>query len=43
VTDHRINLSLHRLDEVMDGAINDLIEALQRRARKERSDVVTAS
>jgi peptide chain release factor 1 len=43
VTDHRINLSLHQLDEVLDGAIDELIEALQRRAREERSDVVTAS
>jgi peptide chain release factor 1 len=43
VTDHRINVSLHQLDDVMDGAIDDLIESLQRRAREERSDPVQAS
>jgi peptide chain release factor 1 len=43
VTDHRINVSLHQLDDVLDGAIDDLIEALQRRAREERSDAVATS
>ena len=28
VTDHRINLTLHKLDQVMDGDLNDLIDAL---------------
>ena len=29
VTDHRINLTLYNLDQIMDGQINDIIEALQ--------------
>lgn len=29
VTDHRINLTLYSLDKIMDGAIDDIIEALQ--------------
>ncbi len=28
VTDHRINLTLYKLDQVMDGAMSTLIEAL---------------
>src|SRR4029077_19449889 len=28
VTDHRVNLTLHQLDQVMDGAIDPLIDAL---------------
>ena len=28
VTDHRVNLTLYKLDEVMDGAIDDFIDAL---------------
>lgn len=28
VTDHRINLTLHKLDRVMEGDLNDLIDAL---------------
>ena len=43
VTDHRINLSLHQLDQVLNGGIDELIEALQRRAREERTDAVAAS
>ena len=43
VTDHRINVSLHQLDDVMNGDIDGLIEALQRRAREERGDPVPAS
>ncbi len=29
VTDHRINLTLYNLDQIMDGQISDIIEALQ--------------
>ncbi len=29
VTDHRINLSLHSLDKIMDGDIHELIAALK--------------
>jgi len=28
VTDHRINLTLHKIDRIMDGELDDLIEAL---------------
>ena len=28
VTDHRIGLTLHKLDAVMDGALGEIIEAL---------------
>jgi peptide chain release factor 1 len=30
VTDHRIGLTLHRLDEILDGDLDDLIESLRR-------------
>jgi peptide chain release factor 1 len=36
VTDHRIGLSLHQLDRVMDGKIDELIEALTSYFRAER-------
>jgi len=36
VTDHRIGLSLHQLDRVMDGKIDELIEALTAYFRAER-------
>jgi len=36
VTDHRIGLSLHQLDRVMDGKIDDMIEALTAYFRAER-------
>ncbi|HEX7951875.1 MAG TPA: peptide chain release factor 1 [Burkholderiales bacterium] len=29
VTDHRINLTLYKIDQIMDGALDDLINALQ--------------
>jgi len=29
VTDHRINLTLYKIDQIMDGAMDDLIHALQ--------------
>jgi len=38
VTDHRINLSLHNLPDVMDGRIDDLVDALRLAARNEQSD-----
>jgi peptide chain release factor 1 len=28
VTDHRINLTLHKLDRIMDGDLDDLVDAL---------------
>jgi peptide chain release factor 1 len=36
VTDHRINLSLHRLDQVMEGDLDELIENLLEFDRRER-------
>ena len=39
VTDHRVNLTLHQLDQVLDGAIDELIDAL---ATKEQSDALSA-
>jgi peptide chain release factor 1 len=35
VTDHRINLTLYKLDEVLDGRLGELIEALQREHQAE--------
>ncbi len=37
VTDHRIKLTLHRLDEVMDGGLDDLLEALRKADLEERA------
>lgn len=36
VTDHRINLTLYKLDRIMEGEIDDLIEALQMAERNEK-------
>ena len=36
VTDHRINLSVHNLADVMDGRIDELVDALRLAARQER-------
>jgi peptide chain release factor 1 len=36
VTDHRINLTLYRLDEVMDGDLEELIEALRMHEAEQR-------
>jgi peptide chain release factor 1 len=38
VTDHRISLSLHNLPDVMDGKIDDLVDALRLAARNEQGD-----
>ncbi|MCW5892169.1 MAG: peptide chain release factor 1 [bacterium] len=35
VTDHRVNLTLHQLDRVMDGEVDPLIDALATRAQAE--------
>ena len=35
VTDHRINLSVHNLPDVMDGKLDDLVDALRLAARTE--------
>ncbi len=36
VTDHRINLTLYKLDRIMEGELDELIEALQLAARNEQ-------
>ncbi|MGC9311335.1 MAG: peptide chain release factor-like protein, partial [Sediminispirochaetaceae bacterium] len=35
VTDHRINLTLHKLDQVMQGELDEIIENLKYSARQE--------
>jgi peptide chain release factor 1 len=37
VTDHRINLSVHNLSDIMDGRIEDMVEALRLASRQEES------
>jgi peptide chain release factor 1 len=36
ITDHRINLSVHNLAEVMDGRLDELVAALQLASREEQ-------
>jgi len=38
VTDHRINLSLHKLEDVLDGDLDELVGALRQRSREEQAD-----
>lgn len=38
VTDHRIGLTLHQLDEVLEGEIHPLVDALRTVHREERAD-----
>ncbi len=38
VTDHRINLSVHNLADVMDGRLDELVKALRLASRKEAAD-----
>jgi peptide chain release factor 1 len=40
VTDHRVSLTLHRLPEVLEGDIDDLIEALAAAEQAERLERV---
>ena len=37
VTDHRINLSVHNLDDVLNGHIEPLVEALRMASRQEQA------
>ena len=39
VTDHRVNLTLHQLDQVLDGEIDSLIDAL---ATAEQAQLLSA-
>ena len=36
VTDHRIGLTLYKIDQIMDGALDELIDALIAADRAER-------
>jgi peptide chain release factor 1 len=36
LTDHRINLTLYKLDEIMEGKIDDIIEALRKEDQAEQ-------
>jgi len=38
VTDHRINFTTHNLGEVMDGALDELLDALRRADILERAE-----
>ncbi len=38
ITDHRINLSVHNIDDVMDGRLDELIDALRTASRAESDD-----
>ena len=38
VTDHRINLSVHNLAEIMDGRLDELVKALRLASREEAAD-----
>jgi peptide chain release factor 1 len=42
VTDHRINLTLYRLSEVLQGDLDEVIDALTAEARPARSTTVAA-
>jgi len=39
VTDHRINLSVYNLDEIMEGRIDELVEGVRMASRQEHVDV----
>lgn len=39
VTDHRINLTVHRLDEILDGNLAEVVEALKLAYQGERSEL----
>jgi peptide chain release factor 1 len=36
VTDHRINLSLHNLTDILDGGLDQLVDALRMASRQEQ-------
>ncbi|MFO8062966.1 MAG: peptide chain release factor 1 [bacterium] len=42
VTDHRINLTIYRLDEILDGNLDILIEELRKEEKKEKLEYVLA-
>ena len=38
VTDHRINLTLHRLDSVLEGDLDEIVDKLREAYHEERDD-----
>ena len=40
VTDHRINLTLYKLEEIMNGNINEVINSLKREDQKSQLDLI---
>jgi peptide chain release factor 1 len=36
VSDHRINLTLHKLDQILDGQLNEIVDALMANDQAER-------
>ena len=38
ITDHRINLSVHNLTDVLDGKLDEIVAALRMAARAEQQD-----
>ncbi len=39
VTDHRINLTLHKLEEILDGDLDEMVDQLRASSRSERAGV----
>jgi peptide chain release factor 1 len=39
ITDHRVNLTLHQLDRVLDGDLDPIIDALATKAQHEALEV----
>jgi peptide chain release factor 1 len=39
VTDHRINLSIHNLPDVIDGRLDELVDALRMASQREQHDL----
>ncbi len=42
VTDHRINLTLYKLQEILDGKLDEIIDALRAKELEERLKLVEA-
>jgi len=43
VTDHRINLTLHKLEQILDGELDELIDALNTTEQSEKLKAVEGS
>ncbi len=42
VTDHRVNLSLHKLDKILEGDIDDIVRVLREKHREARVEALSA-